>query len=684
MTRRRLLGVPLAAPLLAQHGSSSGRPRIELGPERLVARDLAWPYLGQLRDGTTVVFGHIGWPQGGKYPDHYTAVSRDGRKTWTVWKPSPAQGVGPVTEGVHVELRDGTLLVFDVHAEHTGAKRFQHDYWVSRDSLRTLEGPFPYSFSLPQADTGGVDDRGEPISRIYVRRSMIELPGGDLIACAYGRFETDKMPVEYIAGMSKMRSFVLRSADRGKTWRYIATISADPVEQEGPCEPVMERLRHGPNKGRLICLLRSGRENPIYQCESDDEGATWTKAYPIEWRYSRFGRSRPIVGVDPDLVEMSDGTLAMSFGHKPDFEDHGNFAALSLDHGKTWSEVVRLSSSVTQAYTGIREVAPGELYAVYTISGRVQSAGYRGARFDTGGRSIFVRRTDMSDQLQWSDRRPMPRAEAGCAAAALGGELVLAGGTAWEGGVKRFLNTVQIYDPRADKWRDGPPCPEPLAYAPFVQSDDGLEVFGTNDGASPGRHIWRLDAPKSNWTRGGEAPADFSMGRAARIGQDVFVFGGGSDDVWRRAGAGEWKKISRLPGGHVQLSAIAAANGKVYLFGGFSMKGAEVVNTAAAYEFDSQAAAWKRLRDMPIASRGTVGLGIGARIYLFGGYGEGFLDNVWIYDIAKDAYRDDAPMPVPLIGADMFAIDGVILGAGGEDRMKNRSARTLAAGVPKG
>lgn len=389
---RRTFLLTTTASAMAFAQSPATRLKLELGPESAIATDLPWPYLTQLRDGTSIVFGHRSWPAGGKYPIHYTGVSYDGRKSWTEWKPSAQHGPGPITEGTAVELRDGRLLVFDVHAEHMGNKRFEHNYWISRDGFRTVSGPHKYSFSLPEADVSGFDDRGEPISRFYVRRSMIELAGGDLIASAYGRYEKDSMPVEYIGKMTKMRSVLLRSSDQGKTWRLVATISAEPVEQEGPAEPVLVQLTQGLRKGRLICLLRTGRENPMYQCHSDDEGVTWSPIEPMRHRYSRFGRERELVGVDPDVVEMSDGTLAMSYGHKPDYEDHGNFVAFSTDQGRSWGNVIRISSTVTQAYTGIREVKPGELFVVYTTSPLVQAFNYRGASFTTMGRAVSVQR----------------------------------------------------------------------------------------------------------------------------------------------------------------------------------------------------------------------------------------------------------------------------------------------------
>lgn len=285
-------------------------------------------------------------------------------------------------------------------------------------------------------------------------------------------------------------------------------------------------------------------------------------------------------------------------------------------------------------------------------------------------------------QLIWSEKAPLPRAQAGGAAALLGDTMVIAGGTTWENGVKLWLDDVQLYDVRADTWRKGPPLPEKLAYLPFAQSGNSLEIFG--------KTIWRFDSSLSGWTKAGEAPAELLLSRAARIGKRVFLFGGCADVadltrctdvVWMREDGGAWREVAKLPGGKVALSATAVAGGRVYLFGGCSMpEPGKVVNRAEAWSFDPATFRFHRLRDLSAPNRGLTAAASGGRILLFGGYVDsGFTAAVWSYDPKRDRYASEAPMPVGMTSIEFFTHGDTLIGTGGEDRMKSRSARTFAA-----
>ena len=250
--------------------------------------------------------------------------------------------------------------------------------------------------SVPRYEETGRSDQVKPFLAVPWHRSVLEMPDGSLLAAIYGRFEEDRTPSEYAPSMFRFRSFTVISHDRGKNWSFLSTIASAPVEQEGFDEPVMVRLTHGEHQGRLVCLMRTGRVSPIYQSESDNDGKNWTPAHPLRWMYSKLGHWRDVVGTDPDLVEMQDGALAVSFGHKPDFEDDGNFIAFSANQGETWTQVTRLSMERTCAYTSLREIEPGVLYVAYSAGGLgahpLPATPNRAAQHSVLGQRIRVRR----------------------------------------------------------------------------------------------------------------------------------------------------------------------------------------------------------------------------------------------------------------------------------------------------
>lgn len=148
----------------------------------------------------------------------------------------------------------------------------------------------------------------------------------------------ETMAVVYTAiSKGDMHSYLMKSADAGKTWTYFSTIG------EGP-EPSVVRF----SATEMMAILRPLSFGPLRQTWSHDGGKTWDKLTPLEEG-----------SVAPDMTLMSNGVLACSYGRP------GSNLMFSTDQGHTWSHHTVITDSGGFNYTAIREVSPGRLLYIH-------------------------------------------------------------------------------------------------------------------------------------------------------------------------------------------------------------------------------------------------------------------------------------------------------------------------------
>jgi N-acetylneuraminic acid mutarotase len=296
--------------------------------------------------------------------------------------------------------------------------------------------------------------------------------------------------------------------------------------------------------------------------------------------------------------------------------------------------------------------------------------------------------------IHWKEKQPLPEATAGAASAVVGHDLVVAGGTQWNGDSKRWLDCVNLYSFENGQWRNGPKLPKAFAYGCFAVTQAGLEIIGGCDSAGPYRDSWALQSVDSEWRRSEDAPQSFVFGAAENWSRHLHVFGGCASDrdpanahgeVWIRNTNRVWHQISVLPRRNVLLSAHACAGDKVYLFGGYSVSpGGGVLNHDEAFSFDCNTHEWVSLRKLPLAARGSSAVALDNRwIVILGGYSTGFLKTVLFYDIARDRYEEGTPLPIGLLDTHFVLYKDEIYGAGGEDRARGRTSKCLAGYLDK-
>lgn len=311
--------------------------------------DNTQPHLWRLRDGTLLCDYH--WDPDIHFARRVSLRSTDNGKTWTkdpqrTWR-----------EDSLAVLRDGkTVLSIDCYALRTATGQIVGTQCRSADGGKTFGPPEDLYINMPLADgvvmkqhipdwyPAAKRDPGICVGAFW--RSVVELDNGDLLATMHTLFKGDK----------KLRSVILRSADKGLHWEYLSTVAADEkVPTEGFVEPVMVKT---PQR-YLVCVMRTDGFQPLVMARSTDDGKTWQP-------YEKTG----VMGVDPDLEVLDNGVVACSFG-RPNV-----YVMFSADgSAKKWTNVTKLyeyggpGQAGSFGYTGLRQIAPNTLLLVWDQMG---------------------------------------------------------------------------------------------------------------------------------------------------------------------------------------------------------------------------------------------------------------------------------------------------------------------------
>ncbi|MGA2621821.1 MAG: sialidase family protein [Thermoguttaceae bacterium] len=155
-------------------------------------------------------------------------------------------------------------------------------------------------------------------------RHIFDVGGGKILAVVYG---------------ASPYGYLMQTTDEGKSWTHFSTIGKGD-------EPGVARI----TPQDWTALLRQDSWAPLHQVWSHDGGKTWSQPAVLEEG-----------SVDPDVLVMSNGVLACSYGRP------GDSLMLSTDHGKTWGYHQVITDMDVGGYTTIQEVRPGRLLYVYGV-----------------------------------------------------------------------------------------------------------------------------------------------------------------------------------------------------------------------------------------------------------------------------------------------------------------------------
>lgn len=293
-----------------------------------------------------------------------------------------------------------------------------------------------------------------------------------------------------------------------------------------------------------------------------------------------------------------------------------------------------------------------------------------------------------AEASEWEKLPPLPEANGGFTCGVDHGYVVVAGGTRWVNGEKKWLSSVHLFDPVKKQWKtSGLELPSPMAYGVAGHSKKGFVFAGGSTGAAGfdsqgslvgGHLILRQGLPKTQ-------PVVLAAG--GMMGEKLIFVGGTPDaadlaSLTKSAFAlnadGQIEPLPDYPGQPIGIAASATVGEQLFIFGGAHWDAAKqvVVNTSAAYAFAVKTKIWRKLPSFPYAVRGLTAVALNDDlIYLAGGFkndAEGFTDEAFLYDLQKNESRPAKPLPYKaMVG--LVVCDGQVYCLGGEDRQKSRT-----------
>jgi len=339
----------------AEHGIVVTRPHERFGY-------FAWPSVARL-DDDTLVMACSGYRSHHVDPWGKTVLSTSGDEGATWSEPSIIADT-PLDDrdaGV-VNLGGQRFLVAwftsDTRAYLEGCRR-QHgeeEYrqWRAVLGLWTDEAVNAWLGSWVRlSDDGGVNWSGAVRAPVSTPHGPVVLRDGDLLYL--GKERRTSGPLDRNRPIA-----AARSTDGGRTWAVTGTVRpCEGAHNENLYEPHVVELP----SGRLIGLIRyqhSGQYTTfagfsLFQTESEDGGATWSEARPLD-----------VPGSPPHLIRHSSGALVCVYGYR--LKPYGQRVMISRDEGRTWESDLILRDDGPDSdlgYPASVELSDGSILTVY-------------------------------------------------------------------------------------------------------------------------------------------------------------------------------------------------------------------------------------------------------------------------------------------------------------------------------
>lgn len=246
--------------------------------------------------------------------------------------------------------------------------------------------------------------------------------------------------------------------------------------------------------------------------------------------------------------------------------------------------------------------------------------------------ALAAARAEMAGFGEWKRLRPIPNKEgfASPFAGTSNGALIVAGGAnfpekrPWEGGTKRYYDSIFVLEHPDGEWKTVGKLPHPTAYGAFIDTDTGVLCIGGNGDKEIYADVYLLEwengqIRKTDWP---PLPQPVTMACAAKAGNTIFLACGNVKDSTGKDTATaslwsidlsdpshNWKKREDLPGAPRFQAVASAKDDAFYVFSGIGTLNSEdgkpnlaYLKDAFRYTPNGDKGKWSRLADLPHAN----------------------------------------------------------------------------------
>jgi N-acetylneuraminic acid mutarotase len=407
-------------------------------------------------------------------------------------------------------------------------------------------------------------------------------------------------------------------------------------------------------------------ESDIYFVRSSDGGRTWSSPERVNDDRTPNDQFMPAIAV------AGNGTLSVIWYDRRNDPDNLKFdvyQADSTDGGRTWEPNERVSS----VSSNVPPLNPN-----FDLGRPCYMGDYIGITADA--RSFYLAWGDNRDQgLTWRTRAPMPTPREATANVAVGDTVFVIGGSKLGYGEFGESGVNEAYQVDSDRWRALKPMPTPRSGAAAVALDLSIYVLGGSDSrvGGPSGAFERYDIITDSWTELPPLPTPrYGLG-AAIVGNKIYAIGGqdcSSDSCGNSLDlvevydlrTGRWSKAASMPTPRTDLTATIAFQGKIYVFGGFSLDLLSPLRTVEVY--DPATDSWATQPHMPYYRGGGSAAVCGDKILVFGGFGQTFTANQrrdQLYDPVTFKWTNVASTKFERIGVQAAVIGDTVYVIGG-------------------